>query len=267
MAKLLGKPITMALTRRDEIFDTALNWRNKIFSKCNHYVAISHEIERGFIKSGGISPNKITVLPQGIDTKNYPPPDEKLKCNLKQQHGLEADTPVVLFCARVVISKGIDTIMKIWPIILKKIPNAKLFVVGGGLHELLAELKELSKNLNNSIEVIGEVDKPQEYYQIADVYVFPSRQEGLPTTLMEAMSSGLPAVVSDIGGCEDLTFDDETGYRVNSEDTEGFIKYVLNILEDVKLHKRLSDNAVKFARENCDYKEIIPRLQAILQGK
>ena len=267
MAKLLGKPVTMALTRRDEIFDTKSSWRNKIFSKCDNYIAISHEIERGFIQSGGISPNRVTVLPQGIDTQKYPPPDDKIKQNLKKQHGLEEDTPVVLFCARVVISKGIDTLMKVWVEIHEKIPTAKLFVVGGGLHELLAELKDLSQKLDNSIEVIGEVDKPQEYYQIADVYIFPSRQEGLPTTLIEAMSSGLPAIVSDIGGCEDLTFDAETGYRINSEDVEGFIERTVQLLKDSKLRQMFSNNAVKFAREHCDYSKVIPQLETILKSQ
>ena len=267
MAKLLGKPVTMALTRRDEIFDTSLNWRNKIFSKCDQYVAISHEIERGFIQNSKISPNKVTVLPQGIDTLKYTSPSIDLKQKLKQQFGLQDDTPVVLFCARVVIGKGIDTLMKVWVEIHKKIPNAKLFVVGGGLYELLTELKELSKKLDNSIEVIGEVDNPQEYYQVADVYIFPSRQEGLPTTLIEAMSSGLPAVVSDIGGCEDLTFNDKTGYRVNSEDTKGFIDRTVQLLENPKLRRQFSKNAVDFAREYCDYNKVIPRLQAILQSK
>ena len=118
--------------------------------------------------------------------------------------------------------------------------------------------------MDNSIEVIGEVDKPQEYYQIADVYIFPSRQEGLPTTLIEAMSSGLPAVVSDIGGCEDLTFDAETGYRIHSEDVEGFIERTVQLLEDSKLRQIFSNNAVKFAREYCDYSKVIPQLQTIL---
>ena len=265
MAQLLHKPIVLALTGKAEIFDRNKNWRNKIFSKCDQYVATTHEIQRGFIELGGIDPNKVTVLAHGIDTQKYPQSNEEHRRELKIAHGLEAETKVLLFCARVVINKGIDTVMKFWPNIHEKVPTAKLFVVGGGKTEILEELRALSKKLDDSIIVTGEMDKPQEFYQMADVYVFPSRHEGLPTSLIEAMSSGLPAVVSDIGGCEDLIFNDETGFRVNSEDVDGFTQRILKLFNDSKLCSELGDNAAKYVRKHCDYSEVIPKLQSILQ--
>ncbi|MBR1859485.1 MAG: glycosyltransferase family 4 protein, partial [Selenomonadaceae bacterium] len=263
-AKLFNKPVTLALTGKAEIFDRNKNWRNKIFSKCNAYIATTHEIQHGFIELGGIDANKVNVLAHGIDTNKYPKSNKKLKRELKVKHNLDTDTKVLLFCARVVINKGIDTVMKFWQTIHDNMPAAKLFVVGGGRTEIIAELKELSKQLDDSIMVVGEVDKPQEYYQMADVYVFPSRHEGLPTSLIEAMSSGLPAVVSDIGGCDDLIFDDDTGYRVYSEDANGFAEKILMLFNDDKLRQSLGDNAAEYVRVHCDYSEVIPRLNDIL---
>ena len=266
MAQLLNKPVVLALTGKAEIFDRNKNWRNKIFSKCNHYVATTREIQRGFIELGGIDSEKVTVLAHGIDTQKYPQSNEERRRELKIAHGLEADTKVLLFCARVVINKGIDTVMKFWPSIHAKEPTAKLFVVGGGKTEILEELRKLSKQLDDSIIVTGEMEKPQEFYQMADVYVFPSRHEGLPTSLIEAMSSGLPTVVSDIGGCEDLIFNDETGYRVHSEDADGFAQKILHLFNNIELRQRFGNNAANFVREHCDYSEVIPKLQSILQN-
>lgn len=265
MAKFLHKPVVLALTGKAEIFDRNKNWRNKILSKCTHYIATTREIQQGFIESGGISPEKVTILAHGIDTNKYPQATAHMKRELKYKHSINPDTKVLLFCARVVINKGIDTVMKFWRTIHEKLPTAKLYVVGGGKTEILEELRELSKKLDNSIVVTGEMDKPQEFYQMADVYVFPSRHEGLPTSLIEAMSSGLPAVVSDIGGCEDLIFDDETGYRVYSEDADGFCEKILYLFDNDELRERLGDNAAKYVREHCDYSEVIPKLQEILQ--
>ena len=267
MAGLLHKPVVLALTGKAEIFDRNKNWRNKIFSKCDHYIATTREIQRGFIELGGISAEKVTVLAHGIDTKKYPQSNEEKRRKLKLAHNLTEDTNVLLFCARVVINKGIDTVMKFWPTIHSKIPNAKLFVVGGGKTEILEELRALSKQLDDSIVVTGEMEKPQEFYQMADVYVFPSRHEGLPTSLIEAMSSGLPAVVSDIGGCEDLIFNDETGYRIYSEDAEGFAEKILKLFNNPQLCQRLGNNASKYVREHCDYNEVIPKLQSILHDE
>lgn len=267
LSKILNKPVVLALTGKAEIFDREKNWRNKIFSKCSCYIATTHEIKQGFIERGGIKARKITILPHGIDTNKYPQSNEDHRRELKIGHGLTEDTKILLFCARVVINKGIDTVMKFWPIIHSKMPSAKLFVVGGGRTEILEELRALSKQLDDSIVVTGEMEKPQEFYQMADVYVFPSRHEGLPTSLIEAMSSGLPAVVSDIGGCEDLIFNDETGYRVYSEDAEGFAEKILKLFNDSQLRQRLGNNASKYVREHCDYTEVIPKLQSILHGE
>ena len=267
LSGILGKPVTLALTGKAEIFSASDNWRNKIFAKCTNYVATTQEIRQGFIERGGISPEKITVLPHGIDTAKYPQSNENRRRELKLSHKLTPETKVLLFCARVVINKGVDTLQKVWRLLHKKFPFAVLFVVGGGKIELINELKKLSAELGNSIKVIGEVEQPQEFYQMADVYIFPSRHEGLPTSLLEAMSSGLPAVASDIGGCEDIVFNDENGFRVNSEDAKGFFHSVERLFEDDELRERLGNNAAKLVRETCDYSKVIPQLAEIIASK
>ena len=180
-ARLFNKPITLALTGKAEIFDRDRSWRHKIFSTCTHYVATTREIAEGFFARGGIDPTKITILPHGIDTNKYPQSSEERRRQLKIERGLAPSTKVLLFCARVVINKGIDTVMKFWRTIHQKKPSARLYVVGGGRTEILDELRRLSTELDGSIVVTGEVEQPQSFYQMADVYVFPSRPEGLPT--------------------------------------------------------------------------------------
>ncbi len=263
-ARLFNKPVTLALTGKAEIFDRGASWRHKIFSTCTHYVATTREIAEGFFERGGIDPKKITVLPHGIDTNKYPQSNEERRRQLKIERGLEPSTKVLLFCARVVINKGIDTVMKFWRTIHQKKPSARLYVVGGGRTEILEELRRLSTELDGSIIVTGEVDHPQSFYQMADVYVFPSRHEGLPTSLIEAMSSGLPSIVSDIGGCDDLIFNGVTGYRVPVEDADAYAVEIMNLFDDDNARSNLGVNAAYFAREKCDYSKVIPRLAQII---
>ena len=265
-ARLIKKPVTLALTGKAEIFDRNANWRNKIFSTCDRYVATTREIAEGFVNRGGVEPEKITVLAHGIDTAKYPQSNPERRAQLKLERGLEPTTKVLLFCARVVINKGIDTVMKMWRIIHQKKPSARLFVVGGGKTEILAELNRLSKELDDSIIVTGEVDLPQSFYQMADVYVFPSRHEGLPTSLLEAMSSGLVSVVSDIGGCSDLIFDGVTGFRVPTEDFETFAELIIELFDEDEMRNNLGINAAYYVRKKCDYTEVIPRLEKIIEG-
>ena len=265
-ARLFKKPVTLALTGKAEIF-RADNWRNKILAKCTHYVATTKEIRDGFIQSGGIAPEKISILPHGIDTAKYPQSNEKIRRDLKISHGVDPDQKVLLFCARIVRDKGVDTLQDVWRILHKKFPRAVLFVVGGGLNTLLDELRKTSAELDGSIKVIGEVDAPQEFYRMADVYIFPSRHEGLPTSLLEAMSCGLPAVTSDIGGCEDVIRNDFNGYRVYSEDAAAFDEKISELFNDDDRRKIFGSRAAKLIRETCDFAIVIPKLAEIIAAK
>lgn len=265
-ARLFNKPVTLALTGKAEIFSTD-TWRNKILATCTHYVATTKEIRDGFIERGGIAPNKISILPHGIDTNKYPQSNESRRRELKIAHGIEPDRKVLLFCARVVKDKGIDTLQDVWRLLHKDFPRALLYVVGGGLNHLLEELRTLSTELDDSIKVIGEVDAPQQFYQLADVYIFPSRHEGLPTSLLEAMASGLPAVTSDIGGCEDVIINDVNGYRVYSEDAKAFAAKVTLLFNDNDRREIFGERAAKLIRETCDFTTVIPKLAQIIEAR
>ena len=266
LARLFNIPTTLALTGKAEIFDKNKNWRNKIFAQCTRYIALSNEIKKGFIDLAGIKAEYINVLPQGINTKKFVIPTSEEKKKARLQYGIDENELVLLFCARVVMNKGIDTIIKVWPVVHKKFPTAKFVVVGGGQTELIDEITEMGKQNNNSVLVIGEVDNPLPYYQISDVYIFPSRHEGLPTTLMEAMSCGLTPVVSDIGGCEDLVENGVSGYRVQTENVSGYVEKIVELFENEKKRKDMGKKAANFVRENCDYGSVIWKLEKIVEG-
>ena len=266
LARLFNIPTTLALTGKAEIFDKNKNWRNKIFAQCTRYIALSNEIKKGFIDLAGIKAEYINVLPQGINTKKFVIPTSEEKKKARLQYGIDENELVLLFCARVVMNKGIDTIIKVWPVVHKKFPTAKFVVVGGGQTELIDEITEMGKQNNNSVLVIGEVDNPLPYYQISDVYIFPSRHEGLPTTLMEAMSCGLTSVVSDIGGCEDLVENGVSGYRVQTENVSGYVEKIVELFENEKKRKDMGKKAANFVRENCDYGSVIWKLEKIVEG-
>lgn len=263
-AKFMHKPVTLALTGIAEKFDKNKNWRNKILASCDRYLAMSQEIYRAFVDSGQIEKEKVIIQPQGIDTAKYPhiTYDEKIK--LRRKYKIDEQALVLLFCARVVVNKGIKVVEAIWPKLHQEFPTAKLLIVGGGDNTLLEELRTISKKQDNSIEVIGEVESTRDYYQISDVYIFPSHHEGLPNTLMEAMSTGLPAVVSDIGGCEDLIQNGVNGYRLEKNDVEGFYRRTRELFLDKEERKNFGKNASHFVKTHCDFSCVIDELVDVL---
>lgn len=264
MAKLFKKPVTLALTAKMEIFDKRANWRNKILASCDHYIATSQEIGRGYVQRAEVDKDMVTVLPHGLDMAKYPMPTDVQKKENRKQLGLPVDIPVVVFCARIVEDKGIDVLVKSWPIVHKAHPEAKLFIVGGGKKHLIEKMSSMANENDNSAIVVGEVDKPQKYYQIGDVYLFPSRHEALPTSLIEAMSSGLAPLTCRIGGCEDVVFEDKTGYMMSVDDAEAFAKKMIYLMDNPNVCKKIQKNANNLMKEYCDYSKVIGKLEKII---
>lgn len=263
-AKLFHKPVTMALTGKAEIFDEKKDWRNKIFAKCDAYLALSQEIKRGYIEQGGIAPEKIMVMGQGIDTRKFPRLTVEQKRSLRVKYGIPEDVPVLVFCARLVPDKGIEVLKKVWPVLHQRFPQAKFLLVGGGRKDVVQDLRYIVEQTDGSMMLIGEVDNPCPYYQMADVNIFPSKHEGLPTSLMEAMSCGLPGVVSHIGGCEDLITDGETGYLLPQDDASAFAEKITYLWRHPQEVERMGKNAARSVYEHCDYVNIIDKLVKVL---
>ena len=252
-AKLTDKPVTLALTGKAEVFNNKQSFREKLFASCENYIATTHEIKESFIKDAHINPDKISVIPHGIDIKKYPFVSYEDRCIAKQQAGLDNVIPNLLFCARVAPNKGILIALEVWKQIYEHYPDSKFYIVGGGDNTLLDEARRVSEQCNNSIIVVGEVDDVTPYHRLSDVYIFPSEHEGLPTSLLEAMSSGLATVCSDIGGNNDLIFDDVTGYRVPVKDVNAYVEKVSKLFGNINLREKMGKCSSKYVEEHCSY--------------
>ncbi|PQL20398.1 glycosyltransferase family 1 protein [Veillonella denticariosi JCM 15641] len=252
-AKLTGKPVTLALTGKAELFRKDTSFRNRLFSSCDQYIATTHEIYDGFISLGHIDRRKISIIPHGIDVHRYQyvksVEREVAKCNVH----LDSSEPVLLFCARVAKNKGILVALDVWKKLHIKYPKATFYIVGGGENYLLDQARQVSLECDNSIIVTGEVDYVEYYHRLADVYIFPSEHEGLPTSLLEVMSSGLPTVCSDIGGCNDLIINDRTGYRVSTTDVDSYVKYISKLFDNSLLRYELGRRASEYVKTYCSY--------------
>jgi len=92
-------------------------------------------------------------------------------------------------------------------------------------------------------------------YQASDVYVLPSYREALPLTLFEAMASGLPIVASPVNGIPYEMKDPENGFLVDYGNIEGFADRILQLLDNKKLRKKISENNLKKSK-NYDWDKI-----------
>jgi glycosyltransferase involved in cell wall biosynthesis len=149
--------------------------------------------------------DKINVIPMGVDSKLFNP--NKKDLSIKKKY--EINGPFLLFVGRLAPEKGVDLLIEAMPKVIKKNPRAKLMIIGDGT--LREELKQKVEKLEIKKNVIfmgwvGNKDLPR-YYATSDIFVCPSRREGLGLTFVEAGFSGNFLVGSDIGGIKDIIND------------------------------------------------------------
>ena len=154
--------------------------------------------------------------------------------------------------------KRIDRLLKVFKIILKLVPDAKLIVVGRYDPELrlpdtdspsVADLiKELSFR-NDEVVFTGEVVNVSEYYSQASLFLLTSSCEGFGLVISEAAQHGVPSIIFDIPGHDDLIIDGFNGYIIPQDDLQSMADRAVNLLTDYEHLQKLGANAVNYSQK------------------
>lgn len=184
------------------------------------------------LKRCGLDGADVLLIPNGVDTTYFQP-------RLEQR---EAD-PLVICVAKMRYQKGIDVLLHAWWQVAKQIPRAKLLIVGDG--PLLCSLVGLAHNLGiaASVEFTGFCANVVLPLQRAHIAVLPSRWEGMPNALLEAMSCGLACVATRVSGSEDLLQEGKYGLLVEPEDVQGLAEALLRLLREPDLVRNYGQHA------------------------
>lgn len=173
------------------------------------FIAINSEITNE-LREQGIPEDKIHVLGNAVDPVLFHPVDAQEKQRLRQKLALPLNVPIVVIVARVVDIKGHAVLLKAW----RDVPEpAHLVVIGTG--DLEEPLKaQVNSQMPGRVTFTGKRDNVHEYLQAADAWTLPSYGEGLPVSLLEAMSVGLPVIVTPIGAMGEIVQDEVNGFIV-----------------------------------------------------
>lgn len=268
VAQRLGIAVSLEITIAGEIFNKKASLKllerlqEKMFRRCDRFIANSHEMVDGLL-AGGVPAERIVQHPQGIDIERFSPLDNEQKVKMRQSLGLPENTTLVLFCCRIVQRKGIDLLLAAWQQLGQACEAAQLVIVGGGEGQWIERVLALTQR-DKRVHYHGEVPDPVPYYQACDIYVFPSRQEGLPTSVMEAMGCGLAPVVSAIGGNLDLVSEKVgTGLVCLAEDVDSLADYMEKLIVDKELCSKIGEAARQYAVRQLDRRRLVAELADI----
>ncbi len=147
----------------------------------------------------------LEIIPHGVDIKRFRPVSSLLERNrIREQLGWGLDDEIVLFVGGILPRKGVDLLLSAWLNVIRQRPNAKLVLIGPRhknmptLQSFNNRIDELLLNVIPSERMMfaGIVKNVEAYMQAADVFVLPSRREGMSNAVAEAMATGLPCILT-----------------------------------------------------------------------
>ena len=203
----------------------------------------------------GLPFDKIEVIPNGINLTNFNGVDRDY--DFRRQFAMDNEK-IILYMGRLVYEKGIQHLISAMPKILNGYHDSKLIIAGKGgmMDELKAQAN--SMGLGNKVYFTGYLNSKQvqKMYKCADIAVFPSTYEPFGIVALEAMLAGVPTVVSDIGGLNEIVEHGVTGMKSYCGNSNSIADSVLSLLYNPQLCDNVSKNAKIKVKEQFNWAKI-----------
>lgn len=216
----------------------------------------SYGLKKIILNNRFISENKLKVIgngsSNGIDTSYFDPElFSSLENNtLKSELGVELNDFVFIFVGRIVGDKGINELVEAFNELCSDLKGIKLLLVGPFEDELdpLSEKTKLLISNNDKIISAGYQNDVRPFFAISNSLVFPSYREGFPNVVMQAGAMGLPSIVSDINGCNEIIENNINGLVIKVKSVRAIYAAMIKIISDKTLFNKLrltSRNSIK----------------------
>lgn len=209
-------------------------------------------------------PSKLKIIgngsSNGINTMHFTPElvSQLQKRVLQKKLEIVADDFVFIFVGRLVGDKGINELILAFKNLIKQNSNVKLLLVGmeeKGL-DPLEDLTQKEIKANKNILFVGYQDNIKPYLAISNALVFASYREGFPNVVLQAGAMGLPSIVTDINGCNEIIIDGKNGIIIPVKNSEAIEKAVLRMIDEKDFFITLQSNARKMITSRYEQKEI-----------
>lgn len=233
--------------------------------KADKIVTVSYAMQDDLTRHGW-SPNKISVVWNGVDPDRYNPASVKKEdaAQIRVKYGIPEGWNMLLFVGRLAWVKGVRNLLQAMPMILKDFPNTKLVILGKG--EEQNDIIETAERLNIKNNVVYRFDFVSEqerilHYAAADVCVFPSTYEPFGIVSLEAMAMAKPIVVGARGvvGFKEQVINggsDQNGVHINGEDPADIAWGIKETLKNPDLAKSWGENGRQRVLEYFTWRKV-----------
>jgi glycosyltransferase involved in cell wall biosynthesis len=222
-------------------------YRLKYAHTCDAVIAVSDSIRQGAIRCG-LSPSKTVLIPDGIE---IPPdlPSTHARARARARWGFGESEFLIGHLGAFTPEKGQEVALGAFQLLREQLPQARLLLAGEGPTLRDPEITQKCAALGDRVQLCGAIQNLAEFFPALDLFVMPSKSEGLGSSALMAMSYGLPVVASRVGGLPEVVEEARTGWLIEPASPAALAQAILAAAGDRARLKQCGLNGRERARQ------------------
>ncbi len=261
LAALLGVPVRFNHDQANDEYRYRDKVRLALDTFANrfstHICAVSASIVEFLVKHERVPRERISLVHNAIDLRRFTPAPER-RAELRREWNLPTDAPVIAGVGRLNYQKNFPLFLEIAAEIARSHPSAIFVIAGTGPEE-----HALRKSAGANVRFLGFVADTARLYDAVDFLLMPSRFEGLPMTLLEAMAMRVPVVASRLDGIAELIEDGVDGLLATPSATGEFVAHIRSLLDDANSARSLADAAFQKVTRDFSAERMTREVEAL----
>ncbi len=242
-----------------------LNLFNNVLSNSKNIIALTRNEKNEIIQVNKKFKDKIKIIPNGIKTGEF---QNIEKINLSKKYNTPEINKIIGYIGRVQYIKGLDISLEILNLVKNKI-NFTFLIIGpdeGQKENLEKQAEKLG--IGNKIIFTGILkgNKKLQTIKSCDLFLFTSRSEGLPMTILEVAALGIPQVISKNCNVPEIE-EYQAGKVLNLQNKKGFANNLIKILDHPEEKEKMSKNAVKMIKEKFELEKVCDKIENVYKPK
>jgi len=217
-------------------------------------VAVSEAVRRHWVCTVGLPSESVFVVRNGVDTQRFHPAGT---------HGRSNATPTIGVAVRLQANKGLEDLLEALSLLATDHVYPKLLVAGEGNLRGALESRVAQLRLRTQVTFLGFCSDIAAFYRRIDIGVLPSRSEGLPLTVLEAMASGVPVVATDVGGTREVLRHGMEGFLVPAREPAALADALRRLVHDLAGRQRMGRNARRRVEESFSSARVHTQVSAL----
>jgi glycosyltransferase involved in cell wall biosynthesis len=260
-ARVARVPLVVGRVGIERTIRRSLKDRIVFGSLLDRIIVNSSSVRRSLLGNGAPLSDKISVVYNGVRTD---PPDENTRRRIRESLGVKEDELLIGTAGRLVHRKGIDIVLAAGKKLILKDDRLKLVFFGDGpLREALVAAGR-EDHFSGRIIVPGFAENIEECLSSLDIFVLPSRAEGISNALLEAMALGIPSITARAGGQEEAVTDGKTGFLIEKDDARALYERLLELISKPDMRTAIGKRGRDYVREKFSVDLMHEKLESLL---